>query len=135
MVLTIFLFCFYTSSVSVEFYKLTTLDEMILWAVKLSRLDVSSTQLKWRFNFPFQFIYGQPVTRSGFWEYCIKSGGKKLTAEKGNLLADHRGNAVSYFLKSIFMVKQVVLLFSRKILNHNINICVPQSYPFFKSIL
>ena len=28
-------------------------------------------------------------------EKCIKSGDKKLTAEKGNLLADHRGNAVS----------------------------------------
>ena len=103
----LFLFCFYTSSVSVEFYELTTLDEMILWAVKLSRLAVSSTQLKWGFNFPFQFIYGQPVTRSGFWEYCIKSGGKKLTAEKGNLLADHCGNAVSYFLKSIFIVKHI----------------------------
>ena len=53
-----------TSSASVEFYKLTTLDKMILLAVKLSRLDVSSTQLKQAFNFPFNFIYGPPVTSS-----------------------------------------------------------------------
>ena len=45
-------------------------------------------------------------------EKCIKSGDKKFTAEKGNLLADHRGNTVSDFFKSIFVVKQVVLLFS-----------------------
>ena len=45
-------------------------------------------------------------------EKCIKSGDKKLTAEKGNLLADHRGNVVSDFFKSIFIVKQMVLLFS-----------------------
>ena len=38
-----------------------------------------------------------------------KKSGEKLTAEKGNLLADHRGNAVSKFFKSIFIVKQVVL--------------------------
>ena len=43
---------------------------------------------------------------------CIKSGVKKLAAEKGNLFADHRGNAVSKFFNSIFRVKQVVLLFS-----------------------
>ena len=58
-----------------------------------------------------QIIYGQPVTRSRIWE-GIKSGDKKLTAEKVNLLADHCGNAVSNFFKSIFIVKQVVLLFS-----------------------
>ena len=40
-----FLFCL-KSLASVEFYKLTTLDKMILSAVKLSRFDVSSTQLK-----------------------------------------------------------------------------------------
>ena len=48
-------------------------------------------------------------------EKCIKSGDEKLTVEKANLLADHRGNAVSNFLKSISMVKivkEVVLLFS-----------------------
>ena len=45
-------------------------------------------------------------------EKCIKSGDKKFTAEKGDLLADHRGNAVSNFFKSIFVVKQVVLFFS-----------------------
>ena len=27
-----------------------------------------STQLKQAFNFPFNFIYGQPVTRSRIWE-------------------------------------------------------------------
>ena len=43
-------------------------------------------------------------------EKCVKSGAKKLTAEK-DLLADHRGNAVSNFFKSIFIVKRVVLLF------------------------
>ena len=58
-----------------------------------------------------QIIYGQPVTRSRIWE-SIKSGDKKLTAEKVNLLADHRGNAVSNFFNSIFIEKQVVLLFS-----------------------
>ena len=36
---------------------ITTLDKMILLAVKPSRLDVSSTQLKRGFNFPFKFIY------------------------------------------------------------------------------
>ena len=45
-------------------------------------------------------------------EKGIKSGDKKLTAEKGNLLADHRGNAVSNFFKLIFIVKQIILLFS-----------------------
>ena len=35
-----------------------------------------------------------------------------LTAAKGNLLADYYGNAVSNFFKLIFMVKQIVLLFS-----------------------
>ena len=35
-----------------------------------------------------------------------------LTAEKGNLLADYYGNAVSNFFKLIFMVKPIVLLFS-----------------------
>ena len=34
---------------------------------------------------------------------------KKLTTEKWNLIADHRGNAVSNFFESIFMLKQVVL--------------------------
>ena len=38
---------------------------------------------------------------------------KKLTTEKWNLIADHRGNAVSNFFESIFIVKrQVLLLFS-----------------------
>ena len=35
-----------------------------------------------------------------------------LTAEKGNLLAHYRGNVVSDFSKLIFIVKQIVLLFS-----------------------
>ena len=84
---------------------------MILLAGKLLRLDVSSTQLKRGFNFSFKFIYGQPGTRGRIWE-MYKKRGKKLTAEKGNLLADHRGNVVSDFFKSIFIVKQMVLLFS-----------------------
>ena len=45
-------------------------------------------------------------------EKCIKSRDKKLTAEEGNLLADHRENAVSNLFISIFIVKQVALLFS-----------------------
>ena len=45
-------------------------------------------------------------------ENFMKSGDKKLTAEKRNLLADKGGNAVSNFFISIFIVKQVVLLFS-----------------------
>ena len=63
-VLTISFLLLSTSSASVEFYKLATLDKMILLAVKLSRLDVSSVQRKQAFNFPLNFIYGQPVTRS-----------------------------------------------------------------------
>ena len=63
-VLTISFLLLSTSSGSVEFYKLTTLEKMILLAVKLSRLDVSSTQLKQVFNFPFNFTYGRPVTSS-----------------------------------------------------------------------
>ena len=45
----------------------------------------------------------------------------KSSAEEGNLLADHRGNAFSNFLKSIFTVKrQVLLLFS------GINVLLPK---------
>ena len=63
-VLTVSFLLLSTSSASVEFYKLTTLGKMILVPVKLSRLDVSSTLLKQGFDFPCNFIYGQPVTRS-----------------------------------------------------------------------
>ena len=111
-VLTISFLLLSTNSASVEFYMLTTLDKMILLPVKLSRLDVSSTQLKQAFNFPCNFIYGQPLTRSRIWE-TYKSWDKKLckklTTEKWNLIADHHGNAVSNFFESIFMLKQVVL--------------------------
>ena len=52
---------------------------MILLEVKLSRLDASSTQLKQAFNFPFKFIYGQPVTgQEAVFEKCIKSGERKF---------------------------------------------------------
>ena len=44
-------------------------------------------------------------------EKCIKSGVKKLAAKK-KLLVDHPGNTVSNFFNTIFIVKQVVLLFS-----------------------
>ena len=44
-------------------------------------------------------------------EKCIKSGVKKLAAKK-KLLADPRGNAVSNLFNAIFIVRQVVLLFS-----------------------
>ena len=111
-VLTISFLLLSASSASVEFRKLTTFDKMILLAVKLSRLDVSSTHLKQAVNFPLKLIYGQPGTRSRIWEFSIKSRDKKLTAKKGNLLADHGGNAISNFFKSIFIVKQVVLVFS-----------------------
>ena len=63
-VLTISFLLLSTSSASVEFRKLTTFDKMILLAVKLSRLDVSSTHLKQAVNFPLKLIYGQPGTRS-----------------------------------------------------------------------
>ena len=43
---------------------------MISLTVKLSRFDVSSAQLKRGFNFPFKFIYGQPVIKS---RICIRS--------------------------------------------------------------
>ena len=36
---------------------------MISLAVKLSRFDVSSTEVKRGFNFPCRFIYGQTVTK------------------------------------------------------------------------
>ena len=111
-VLTISFLLLSASSASVEFRKLTTFDKMILLAVKLSRLDVPSTHLKQAVNFPLKLIYGQPGTRSRIWEISIKSRDKKLTAKKGNLLADHGGNAISNFFKSIFIVKQVVLVFS-----------------------
>ena len=45
---------------------------MILLVVKLSWLDVSRTQLKRGFNFPFKFIYGQLVTRSRILEMYEK---------------------------------------------------------------
>ena len=83
---------------------------MILLAVKLSRLDVSRTQLKQVFNFYSNHL--RTTSQEAVSETCIKSGDKKLTAEKVNLLADHRGNAVSNFFNSIFIEKQVVLLFS-----------------------
>ena len=50
--------------------------------------------------------------QEAIFEKCIKSGDKKLTAEKGHFRAAHRGNAVSNFFKSIFIAKRVVLLFS-----------------------
>ena len=56
-VLTLSFLLLSTSWAIVEFYKLTTLDKMILLAVKLSRLDVSSTQLKQAFNFPFNYFF------------------------------------------------------------------------------
>ena len=83
---------------------------MIFLAVKLSRLDVSRTQLKQVFNFYSNHL--RTTSQEAVSETCIKSGDKKLTAEKVNLLADHRGNAVSNFFNSIFIEKQVVLLFS-----------------------
>ena len=70
-----------------------------------------STQLKRGFNFPFKFIYRQPVTRSRTSD-MYKSGDKKITAEKGNLLSYHRENVGSNFFKSIFIVKKVVLFIS-----------------------
>ena len=109
--ITVLTISFLLSSTSSASFEVNNLDKMILLAVKLSRLDVSSTQLKRGFNFPFKFIYGQLVTRSRIWE-IYKSAVKKLAAEKGNLLADQRRNAVSNFFNSTFRVKQVVLLFS-----------------------
>ena len=60
-VFTISFLLLLTSSASVKFYKLTTLDKMILLAV-----NVPSTNK--RLIFPFNFIYGQPVTRNRIWE-------------------------------------------------------------------
>ena len=42
----------------------------------------------------------------------VQKAGLKNSRQKKNLLADPRGNAVSNFFNSIFIVKQVVLLFS-----------------------
>ena len=63
-VLTLSFLLLWTSSASVEFYKLTTLDKMILLAVKLSRLGVSSTQLKQAFNF-LSFIFRPRPKKTG----------------------------------------------------------------------
>ena len=41
-----------------------------------------------------------------------KKRGYKARSKKKKLLADPRGNAVSNFFNSIFLVRQVVLLFS-----------------------
>ena len=101
-VLTISFLLLSTSSASVEFYKLTTLDKMILLAVKVP----SSNK---RLIFP-SILFTDNQWQEAVFEKCKKGGGK-LTAEKGNLLAGHHGNAVSNFFKSIFIVKQVVLLF------------------------
>ena len=46
-------------------------------------------------------------------EKCIKRGDKKFTAEKGNLIVDHRGNAVSNFFKSIGDLHDDVILLLR----------------------
>ena len=46
-------------------------------------------------------------------EKCIKSEDKKFTAEKGNLIVDHRGNAVSNFFKSIGDLHDDVILLIR----------------------
>ena len=40
-----------------------------------------------------------------FSHYVIKGGDKKLKAEKGNLLADHRGNTVSKLFQINFHSK------------------------------
>ena len=63
-VLTISFLLLSTSSASVELYKLITLDKMILLAVKLSRLDVSSTQLKQAFNFHSNHLRKKPYLRN-----------------------------------------------------------------------
>ena len=72
MVLTLSFLLLSTSSAIVEFYKLTTLDKMILLAVKLSRLDVSSTQLKQAFNFPFNYFFalGQTKQQMAYEDRC-----------------------------------------------------------------
>ena len=62
--ITVLTISFLLSSTSSASFEVNNLDKMILLAVKLSRLDVSNTQLKRGFNFPFKFIYGQLVTRS-----------------------------------------------------------------------
>ena len=62
--------CTHTASLTTWKYTLTTVDKMISLTVKLSRFDVSSTQLKRGFNFPFKFIYGQTVTKS---RICVRS--------------------------------------------------------------
>ena len=70
--ITVLTISFLLSSTSSASFEVNNLDKMILLAVKLSRLDVSNTQLKRGFNFPFKFIYGQPVLRSRIWEMYIK---------------------------------------------------------------
>ena len=84
-----------TSSSSVEFYKLVTLCKMILLAVKLSRLDVSSTQLKQAFNFHSNHLwttsdkkpYLRNVKKAGIKssqhrkEICLRTVGLPTTVE------------------------------------------------------
>ena len=86
-VLTIsFLLSLSTNSARVKFYKLTTLDKMIFLAVKVP----SSNK---RLIFP-SILFTDNQWQEVVFEKCKKSQGK-LTADKGNLLAEHRGNAVS----------------------------------------
>ena len=76
---------------------------MILLAVKVPNSNR-------RLIFP-SVLFTDNQWQEAVFEKCKKSG-EKLTAEKGNLFVDHRGNAVSNFCKSIFIVEQVALLFS-----------------------
>ena len=46
----------------------------------------------------------------------VKSGNKKLTAEKGNLLADHCGNAITNFLNDFQSKASCFVIFRYKFL-------------------
>ena len=104
-VLTISFLLLLTSLAGVEFYKLTTLDKMILLAVK-----VPSSNKRLIF---LSILFTDNQWQEALFEKCKKAG-KSSQQRKEIVLADHRGNAVSNFFKSIFIVKQVVLLFSGK---------------------
>ena len=79
------------------------------WKTVSSHLNVPSSNEGFIFHW---HLFTDNQWQEAVFENCIKSGDKMLTAEKGNLLADYYGNAVSNFFKLIFMVKQIVLLFS-----------------------
>ena len=102
-VLTISFLLLSTNSASVEFYKLTTLEKMILLAVEVP----SSNK---RLVFPSILFTDNQWQEVVFEKY--KKAGKSSQQRKEICLRTTVETPFLNFFKSIFIVKQVVLLFS-----------------------